>query len=199
MDPYTLGHRVYARLFNKHIAESKSLAGGSSTKTNNARNELDASSPQQSELNLRSGTKSLVFSRVRAMGTIVQQESVDVGGVKHNFIYIDDGTGVVPFVLNPDAKSEDEEMITEDIEQRLSAASHVHQALVGVTVEVMGKLCHRQNFCASRGTVETSKLPALWIECSHLTVKDDAMAETAATMDMISTYKIYFPEVFSTK
>ncbi|KAJ2495847.1 hypothetical protein GGH96_006214 [Coemansia sp. RSA 1972] len=137
----------------------------------------------------------MVFSRVRAIGTIVCQENADIGA-NCRFIYIDDGTGVVAFTLNKNCKSE-EQTITEDLEQRLLMASQAHQTLNGITVEVMGKLCHRETVCTpSNSNTDASKLPRVWIECSQLTVKDDAMAETAATFDTIATYQFLFPKGF---
>ncbi|KAJ2542253.1 hypothetical protein GGF49_003054 [Coemansia sp. RSA 1853] len=138
----------------------------------------------------------MVFSRVRAIGAIVCQENADIEGANCRFIYIDDGTGVVAFTLNNSCKSE-EQVITEDLEQRLLLASQAHRTLNGITVEVMGKLCHRETVCTmSNSNTEASKLPRVWIECSHLTVKDDAMAETAASFDTIATYQFLFPKGF---
>ncbi|KAJ2448941.1 hypothetical protein EV183_005175 [Coemansia sp. RSA 2336] len=175
--------QVHARLFNAHVL--KAVQYESSTAAS-ARSVVTFAKP--------GNARSLVFSRVRISGTVVQQTSAVVAGSERTFIYIDDGTGVVPFALRTHCKSETERLAADEMERRLSVVSEANRVVCGLTVEVLGTLHYRQ--AAGSMAAADASLPYVWVECSHLTFKHDAMAEVSAALDILSTYTVYFPDTF---
>ncbi|KAJ2354715.1 hypothetical protein H4S02_013098 [Coemansia sp. RSA 2611] len=191
-DTRVLGSHVHARLFNRHTLQAKPHIN----RAERANAEQNVVSARKSvfclDLDGTLPAKKLVFTRVRMIGSIIKLESVTMDDAAHELIYVDDGTGVVPFMLRTQFSNEDEELAIEENNQRLLAARDTHQTLVGITVEVLGSLRYSQ-YAHVPATDSEPILPSVWIECSHLSIKDDAMAETAAVFDILATYKFYFP------
>ncbi|KAJ2845683.1 hypothetical protein IWW36_004682 [Coemansia brasiliensis] len=119
-----LKSQVHARLFNAHILKS--------VRYKNNATPLERSIVTFSGTN---STRSLVFSRVRISGTVVHQASAVVECKERTFIYIDDGTGVVPFALCTHHENGTEQLVAREMEQRLSVASKANKMIYGLTVE----------------------------------------------------------------
>ncbi|KAJ2781412.1 hypothetical protein H4R18_002889 [Coemansia javaensis] len=168
MGTRSLGGNVHARLFAKHIVQAAPHGG-----------------PGGEAALALGAAASLVFSRVRATGTVVRACPAGAGPDELRVVYIDDGTGVVPIALaahaasgeTDDASRERDAAVREEMEQRLALA-----AAEGTTVEVLGRICYAR---------EGSAMPPVWIACSHIAIKDDPMSETVAVLDTLEKFSFY--------
>ncbi|KAJ1889858.1 hypothetical protein LPJ66_007806 [Kickxella alabastrina] len=194
-----LAHNVHARLLVKHVVQAKLLAGNT-THTPSICLELESETVEllqncRATLSISDhGTghvHSLEFSRVRIAGTVVLRRSTDIEGTFLDMVYIDDGTGVVPFTLKllpNDVHVSEDLLATERVmRQRLLLMNKSAQTqLIGQTVEVLGCL----RFVSNSTHLNQ---PFVWIECNQLNVKSDPMSETLAAMETLDVYRHYFP------
>ncbi|KAI7833060.1 hypothetical protein BX661DRAFT_179099 [Kickxella alabastrina] len=195
-----LAHNVHARLLVKHIVQAKLLAGNT-THTSSICPELESEAAKLLQNcratisisdNATGHVHSLEFSRVRITGTVVLRQSTDIEGTFLDMVYIDDGTGVVPFTLNllpNDVHVSEDLLATERVmHQRLLLINKSAQTqLIGQTVEVLGCLRFLPN------STHLNQ-PCIWVECNQLNVKSDPMSETLAIMETLDVYRHYFPQ-----
>ncbi|KAJ2865513.1 hypothetical protein GGH94_002204, partial [Coemansia aciculifera] len=191
----TLDFKVHARLLIKHVLQARAcpdsddLATGSGTAS---------PEPQWHMFSLKASgvdtTHTLTFGMVRVLGTAVHQQIIVVDGLAREFLYIDDGTGVMPVALPRVSSSsglatdEDHQAIHDEMCLRLSLYSCAQPATIGLTVEVFGYIAHR----SSDSTADLS-LPARWIECNQLSLRADPIAYSSAIIETLAVYKNYFP------
>ncbi|KAJ2251451.1 hypothetical protein GGI13_003834 [Coemansia sp. RSA 455] len=191
----TLGSKVHARLLIKHALQANSCPDSDDPVTGRG-----TASPelQQHNLSLKASgtdtTQTLTFSMVRVLGTAVHRHVLVVNGLTREFLFIDDGTGVMPVALSQldsgsgSVADEDHRMIHEEMCLRLSLYSCAHPITIGLTMEVFGYIAHR-----SSNSAADLSLPARWIECNQLSLRTDPMAYSSAIIETLAVYKNYFP------
>ncbi|KAJ2218314.1 hypothetical protein IWW45_009535, partial [Coemansia sp. RSA 485] len=139
---------------------------------------------------------SLVFGRVRVSGTVVFQCRIDINGSEENVFFIDDSTGIIPFVLQThafkprtaDADSEPCQEANKVMSRRLEveSTSANNFLLVGKTIEVLGSM---------QWSVLKNDLWSfpMWIEGCQVNIKSEPMSETQALLETLDVYRFYFP------
>ncbi|KAJ2638496.1 hypothetical protein GGF44_002792, partial [Coemansia sp. RSA 1694] len=124
------------------------------------------------------------------LGTAVHQQSFVVGGVAREFLFLDDGTGVVAVTLSrQECVDEDQQAIRDEMALRLSLYSCAQPASTGLAVEVFGRIAH----CPDRAATTAPPMPDRWIECDQLSVRADPVAYSSAIIETLTVYRNYFP------
>ncbi|KAI8320349.1 hypothetical protein GQ54DRAFT_305576 [Martensiomyces pterosporus] len=190
-----LGRNVHARLLIKHVLLAKEQTN---TNSHNGAQPLGHSSQL---LRLRDSTNntthSLVFDFVKISGTAVGQQTVEIEGKTRELVYIDDGTGVLPFTLCAGKESSDEDaMADKEMRTRLSQAKDASGSYSGRTIGVRGVIRRASPSIApgsSPGGAGGSDIPPIWIECRQLVVQRDPMSEVVALVETLNIYRCYFP------
>ncbi|KAJ2707035.1 hypothetical protein H4R19_004947, partial [Coemansia spiralis] len=173
-----LGRHVHARLLNAHILRAR------------PHRQAPGAEPQ-SEVVLATGPDScaapLVFSRVRASGTVVRLQSMATAAGAVDFMLLDDGTGVLPVALAaPPYDGNGHQATAPEMARRLALLSSASTPGAGATVEVLGSVRYSPSDNDDNG-----RLPPVWIECTHISAKSDPMAETTSTLAILAACHYY--------
>ncbi|KAJ2740833.1 hypothetical protein GGI20_005590 [Coemansia sp. BCRC 34301] len=178
----TLDTNVHARLLVKHIIMAGSCVG---------QEDAGKSLPQQHMLMLEdSSSSTLTFSLVRVLGTVVHKQSLVVDGIAREFLFLDDGTGVIAVTLSQRTCADDEiqQAVHDEMGLRLSLYCCAQPASTGLTVEVFGRIAH----CSGQ-TCTAPPMPTRWIECDQISIRADPMAYSSAIVEVLAVYRNYFP------
>ncbi|KAI9506719.1 hypothetical protein BX070DRAFT_7340 [Coemansia spiralis] len=197
-----LSYTVYARLLNTHLLQAVPCP--------KAINRPLSPGAQQGLLKLYDASNGLahflVFTRVRISGVVVYQTRIDIGDDTFDCVYVDDGTGIVPFILRQSNRRNNSKISDISLEglgdqesesemrTRVLAAVNSQGSLHGRSVEVLGHVSFAGKYIVHVDSPELQpNFPNICIKCTHVNIKSDAMSEVAGVLDTIFTYKYYFP------
>lgn len=173
-----LNRQTHARLLAKHILESSP----------------DSEDSDRNCITFSSTSPALVFQQLRVFGTAVHQCSVEFNGHTMHFVYIDDGTAVIPFTTSPVSNLEElsgeKRVIVDSLQKRIEKASQPNRSNInGLSIDVFGQIRRRKDSLSYR------LLPPLWIESHCLTITTDPMAEVCALQATLGICKLFYSHI----
>ncbi|KAJ1959320.1 hypothetical protein GGI12_004396, partial [Dipsacomyces acuminosporus] len=192
-----LGHKVHARLLIKHVLLAKERSGPAAGNAVNGSASASTKQPTHQVLAIRGAASNsahcLVYDFVRVVGSAVNQRIVEIDGKMREFVYVDDGTGVLPFTLSKQTNGSTSDDVTyKEMQMRLVQAKNTDGSYSGRAIDVRGRICRRSASLAA--PLLGNSIPPVWIECYQLVVHRDPMSEVVALTDTLNIYSHYFPE-----
>ncbi|ORX67870.1 hypothetical protein DL89DRAFT_269060 [Linderina pennispora] len=196
-----LSLRAHAQLFIKHALAAESLSNIGLSQVEPAEPCASRGYPHRlriSDTNNPNISHSLTFGRIRVYGTIVGKSVAEIDARKCTFYYIDDTTGIIPFMLCPCTREGYGDDLTEksEMETRLSQGRTSDGELTGTSLVVMGQICHSL-FPSTQSSRTSSSCsadqPTTWIRGHMIDIKTDPMSDIAAMMDTQHMFGYYFP------